>query len=224
MTIKKIDFNKLSTEGQQAFLAFIEHDQQQGHPASVLGQVDQNTSNTWLIWSGLSILFTIISTQIVSDKHRLAQEVAMTLGNPPPTQSISTVTMVLGVLSLLLLLVGILKRFLEREVQPSWSPRIYFTDRLMIDANTKILTLIPLSRVQSIELHRRNMGQYGTNIFYFPMLTLNDTSKTTYHLKSEQPLQLDQALEQAVCDKVQALIQNPITDGLYSIGGVSLLE
>ncbi len=220
MTIKKIHFNKLSAEGQQAFLAFIEQDQQQGHPASVLGQVDQNTSNAWFLWSGLSILFTIISTQIVSDKDRLAQEVAMTLGNPPPAQSTSTATMVLGILSLLLLLVGILKRLLEREVQPSWSPRIYFTDRLMIDANTEMLTLIPLSSVQSIELHRRNMGQSGTNIFYFPMLTLNDASKTTYRLESGQPLQL----EQAVCDKVQALIQNPITDDVYSIGGISLLE
>ena len=94
----------------------------------------------------------------------------------------------------------------------------------MIDANTEMLTLIPLSSVQSVELHRRNLGQSGTNIFYFPMLTLNDANKTTYRLKSEQPSQLDQALEQAVCDKVQALIQNPITDDVYSIGGVSLLE
>jgi hypothetical protein len=224
MTIKTIDFNKLSTDAQDAFLAFVKEDQLQGHPTSVLGRIQKKTSNTWFLWAGLSILFTIISSQIVSDKDRLAQEVAMSLGNTLPFQTTSIVTVVLGVLSIILLLVGILKRFLEQKQRPSWSARIYFTDRLMIDANSTMLSLIPLSSIQSVDLQQRNIGQYGTNIFYFSTLSLNDANKTTYRLESGHSSQLDKALEEVVCQKVQALIERPVTEDIYTIDGVSLLD
>lgn len=225
MPHKQIDFHKLNPEAQEAFLNLVRLDQQQQHAKSVLGKPDMTTASTWFIWTGLCVVMTIISTQFVSDEEQLAREVVITLGTAPPPATTSLATMALGILSVILLLIGLIKHFRQQQgSSPSWPPRIYFTDRLMIDANTETLVLIPLQEIQSVTLEQCTIGQYGTNVFFFTSLQLNAPHQVKYTLESGQQDRRDKALEQAVCNKVTALIQNPISEDVYTIDGVSLLD
>lgn len=55
-------------------------------------------------------------------------------------------------------------------------------------------------------------------------MALNDANKTTYRLESGHSSQLDKAIEEVVCQKVQTLIETPVTEDIYTIDGVSLLD